>query len=170
LLDTAGIVRRVTDTPVRTGPPPSALIGHVSDTDAPWVNVADGQRRMLHCDVANGFWVIGVRYEPGARVERHRHTGRVFAWTMSGCWMYREIGRRYEAGSYEFEPAGSVHTLVVPDDNTEVTEIFFVIEGANLILDEHDNIIRVNDAAAFRDRYLGLCAEQGKGTPTFIGA
>jgi 2,4'-dihydroxyacetophenone dioxygenase len=147
----------------------SAMIGHVTEADAPWVEVADGERRMLHCDVTNGFWVIGVRYRPGAKVERHRHTGRVFAFTTAGCWMYREVGRRYEAGSYEFEPAGSVHTLVVPADNTETTEVFFVIEGANLILDDDDNIVRVNDAASFRDRYLKLCDEQGKGQPKVLG-
>ena len=40
------------------------------------------------------------------------------------------------AGSYLFEPAGSIHTLHVPDTNTEVTDVFFAIHGANLNLDD----------------------------------
>lgn len=32
------------------------------------------------------------------------------------------------------EPAGSVHTLTVPADNTEPTDVLFIIEGVNLNL------------------------------------
>ena len=46
------------------------------------------------------------------------------------------------AGSYLYEPAGSVHTLHVPATNTESTEVSFAIRGANLNLDEHDRIAR----------------------------
>ncbi len=43
-----------------------------------------------------------------------------------------------------------------------VTEVYFVVNGANLILDDRDQVVRINDATTFRDRYLRLCAEQGK--------
>jgi hypothetical protein len=66
-----------------------------------------------------------------------------------------------------YEQAGAAHTLVVPDDNDGITEILFVVNGANLILDDDDSVVRINDATSFRDRYLRLCAEQGKHAPAF---
>jgi hypothetical protein len=58
--------------------------------------------------------------------------------------------------------------LVVPQDNTEVTEVYFVVHGANLILDDSDNVIRINDAASFSARYRDLCLSQHKLIPTFL--
>lgn len=69
---------------------------------------------------------------------------------------------RYEAGSYIHEPAGSIHSLVVPSDNTETTEVFFVIHGANLDLDADDNIVGITDATSIWLAYHTLCDMQGK--------
>jgi 2,4'-dihydroxyacetophenone dioxygenase len=142
-------------------------IGYVPEEAAPWVDVAGGQRRLVHSDPARGVWALAVRYEPGSGTERHHHTGDVFAFTTAGKWLYTGYGIEYVAGSFAHEPAGSTHTLVVPADNDEVTEVLFVINGANLILDDNDQIVRINDATTFRQRYLRLCAEQGKHAPAF---
>ena len=142
-------------------------LGHVPESAAPWVDVPGGQRRLVYADPARGVWALGVRYQPGGGSERHHHTGDVFGFTTSGRWRYAEYGVDYEAGSFVHEQAGSAHTLVVPSDNKGVTEVLFVINGANLILDEHDNVIRINDAGSFRERYLRLCAEQDKHASAF---
>jgi quercetin dioxygenase-like cupin family protein len=142
-------------------------VGSVPEADAPWVDVDGGQRRLLYADPARGVWALSVRYEPGSGTERHHHTGEVFGYTISGRWRYVEYGIDYTAGGFVHEEAGSTHTLVVPDDNDTVTEVLFVVHGANLILDEHDDVLRINDATTFRDRYLRLCAEQGKRAPAF---
>jgi 2,4'-dihydroxyacetophenone dioxygenase len=146
---------------------PFAVSG-IDESDAPWVDVAGGQRRLVHADIKTGVWALGVRYEPGSGSERHHHTGEVFGWTVKGCWLYTEYGERYTAGTFVHETAGSSHTLVVPKDNTEITEVFFVVHGANLILDEQDRIVRINDAATFGARYRDLCVAQGKRVPTFL--
>jgi len=145
-------------------------IGHASEVETPWVDIAGGQLRLVHADISQGVWIVANRFEPGMAVTRHRHTGQVFAWTTAGCWMYKEYGVRYEAGSYIHEPAGSIHTLVVPADNTELTEVFFVIYGANLDLDENDNIVNITDATSIGRAYNALCEMQGKSAPNFIGA
>jgi 2,4'-dihydroxyacetophenone dioxygenase len=145
-------------------------IGHVAEGDAPWVAIPGGELRLLHSDIGAGLWIVANRFEPGMAVTRHRHTGPVFAWTTAGCWMYREYGIRYEAGSYIHEPAGSIHTLVVPADNTGLTEVFFVINGANLDLDADDNIVGVTDATSIASAYRYLCDAQGKQAPSFVGA
>lgn len=136
-------------------------VGHVAAVDTPWVDVPGGQRRLVYADVEQGVWALGVRFELSSGTERHRHTGQVYAWTISGCWLYEEYGERYEAGSFVHETAGSTHTLIVPADNTEITEVLFVVHGTNQILDFDDNVVRINDAAAFSRRYRDLCVAQG---------
>ncbi len=136
--------------------------------DAPWVDVPGGQRRVVHADIPGGVWALGVRYEPGSGTERHRHTGQVFGWTLRGRWLYTEYGIEYTAGSFVHETAGSTHTLVVPADNDQVTEVLFVVHGANLMLDDDDRVIRINDAYSMGERYRRLCVEQGHPVPRFL--
>jgi hypothetical protein len=73
------------------------------------------------------------------------------------------------AGSYLYEPAGSIHTLHVPQTNREVTDVWFAIRGANLNLDEQGNVASVWDARFLIDVYLNLCREVGHPRPTVIG-
>jgi 2,4'-dihydroxyacetophenone dioxygenase len=147
---------------------PMAL--HRGETDLPFVDLGDGSElQLLQCDVEAGLWVIRTRFRPGYQVQTHKHTGEVFAFTLSGSWRYAEYPEVNTAGSYLFEPAGSIHTLIVPEDNTEVTDVWFAIRGANLNLDEAGNVTAVLDAALIRDFYLGACEAQGLGRPAVIG-
>ena len=65
---------------------------------------------------------------------------------VAAAWKYLEYPEVNRAGSYLFEPAGSIHTLTVPEDNTEVTDVWFAIYGANLNLDADGNVEMVIDA------------------------
>ncbi len=90
---------------------------HRGENDLPWVDLGDGSDlQLLQVDVEAGLWVIRTRFQPGYLVPTHKHTGEVFAFTISGSWKYVEYPEVNTAGSYLFEPAGSVHTLTVPDD------------------------------------------------------
>jgi 2,4'-dihydroxyacetophenone dioxygenase len=143
---------------------------HRGEDDLPFVDLGDGsQLQLLQCDVEAGLWVIRTRFEPGYLVQTHKHTGEVFAFTLAGRWKYLEYPEVNTAGSYLYEPAGSVHTLTVPADNEEVTDVWFAIRGANLNLDEAGNVTAVIDAALMRDVYLGACEGQGLGRPSVIG-
>ncbi|HLM65635.1 MAG TPA: 2,4'-dihydroxyacetophenone dioxygenase family protein [Acidimicrobiales bacterium] len=148
---------------------PRAL--HRSESDIPFVDLGDrSEMQLLQCDVEAGLWVIRARFQPGYQVQTHKHTGEVFAFTLSGSWRYAEYPDDVNtAGSYLFEPAGSVHTLVVPEENTEVTDVWFAIKGANLNLDATGGVEMVIDAALIRDVYFGLCEAQGLGRPPVIG-
>ena len=143
---------------------------HRGESDLPFVDIGDGSElQLLQCDVEAGLWVIRTRFPPGYEVQTHKHTGEVFAFTVAGRWKYREYPEVNTAGSYLYEPAGSVHTLVVPEDNDEVTDVWFAIRGANLNLDEAGNVTMVIDAALIRDVYLGACEGHGLGRPSVIG-
>lgn len=72
------------------------------------------------------------------------------------------------AGSYLYEPAGSVHTLHIPASNTEVTDVWFVIHGANLNLDAAGNVESALDAGAALETYRAQCAAAGHPEPEVI--
>jgi quercetin dioxygenase-like cupin family protein len=144
---------------------------HRGESELPFVDLGDGTHlQLLQVDVEQGLWVIRTKFEPGCAVQRHKHTGAVHAFTLAGAWKYAEYPEVNTAGSYLFEPAGSIHTLIVPETNTEVTDVWFAIYGANLNLDEDGNVAFVIDAALVRDSYFGACEAMGLGRPDVIGA
>ncbi len=141
------------------------------EEELPFVDLGDGSTlQLLQVDVDAGIWVIRTRFQAGMTVDTHKHTGVVHAFTLSGSWKYLEYPDEVNvAGSYLFEPAGSVHTLHVPEDNDEVTDVFFTIHGANLNLDAAGNVTTVIDAGGIRDFYLAMCEADGHGRPPVIG-
>ena len=94
-------------------------------------------------------------------IQTHKHTGHVLAFTQKGSWFYKEYPDVVNtAGSYLYEPAGSVHTLHVPATNDGVTDVWFAIHGANLNLDADGNVELVIDAHGILPFYRAVCAEQ----------
>lgn len=152
-----------------SGTVPLAL--HRNVADLPFVTIAEGtELQLLQVDIDVGLWVIRTRMQPGVTLQRHKHTGEVFAFTIAGSWKYLEYPEVNTAGSYLFEPAGSTHTLHVPETNTGVTDMWFAIRGANLELDSDGNVENVVDAGAVLEIYRGLCREAGHPDPDVIGA
>lgn len=148
---------------------PQAL--HRGESDLPFVALGDGTHlQLLQVDVEAGLWVIRTKFEPGVTVPTHKHTGEVFAFTLSGSWKYLEYPEVNRAGSYLYEPAGSVHTLTVPGDQTDMTDVWFAIYGANLNLDANGTVEMVIDAGLVRDTYFALCEAEGRPRPSVIGA
>jgi quercetin dioxygenase-like cupin family protein len=139
---------------------PTAI--HRGEADLPFVDLGDGTHmQLLQVDLATGIWVIRTRFTPGTTVPTHKHTGHVYAFTQAGSWYYLESAEAVNtAGSYLFEPAGSVHTLHVPETNTEDTDVWFTIYGANLNLDASGNVEVVIDAHLMLPFYKELCAAQ----------
>ncbi len=144
---------------------------HRAESDNPFVDLGDGSTlQLMQVAIEAGLWVIRTRFNPGYRVQTHKHTGQVFAFTLSGSWKYEEYPEVNTAGSYLYEPAGSVHTLIVPDTNEEVTDVWFAIYGANLNLDEAGNVTSVIDSGGILQGYLMMCEMQGFAVPSVIGA
>lgn len=142
-----------------------------SEDDLPFVTFAEGiMLQLLKADIENGLFVVRVRFDPGVTIPKHKHTGDVHAFTHSGSWKYLEYPEINTKGSYLYEPAGAVHTLHVLENNTEVTDVSFVVRGANLDLDGEGNIENVLDAGAISSFYIEACKEAGFRKPDFIGA
>jgi quercetin dioxygenase-like cupin family protein len=133
-----------------------------NEADLPFVDLGDGSLlQLLQVDLATGIWIVRTKFVPGATIQTHRHTGHVYAFTQSGSWYYLETPEFVNvAGSYLYEPAGSVHTLHVPDTNTDLTDVWFTIYGANLNLDKDRNVEFVIDAHTIYGVYKALCESQ----------
>jgi quercetin dioxygenase-like cupin family protein len=141
------------------------------DSSLPFVNEGSFKLQLLHVNVEAGLWVIRTLFRPGTTLQKHKHTGEIFAFTNSGSWHYLEYPNDINVkDSYLFEPAGSVHTLHVPASNSEDTEVCFVMNGANLNLDAQDEVESVLDAGAMLDVYRSMCEAEGKSISALLGA
>jgi 2,4'-dihydroxyacetophenone dioxygenase len=147
-------------------------VEHRAESELPFVPIGDGQHlQLLQVDLDQGLWVVRTRFEAGNTIPRHRHTGAVLAFTITGSWHYLEYPEVVNtAGSYLFEPAGSVHTLHVPESNDTMTDVWFAIYGANLNLADDDSVELVIDAPGILAYYQAMAAEMGVSNPPVIGA
>jgi len=142
---------------------------HLGEDEIPWVDTGTGvEIKLVQADVELGLWIVRNRFAPGSVVQKHKHTGQVFGYTLSGAWKYAEYPYVNRAGSFLFEPAGSEHTLTVLDDNTELTDVWFQIYGANLNLDADGNVESITDAGGIYEAYMALCEAQGLGRPNVL--
>ena len=150
------------DTPVN----PSDMVRVVGEEDAPGRTPAPAScSRSCASTLNRGTWVILNRFKPGVQLQKHRHTGSVDAFTSAGRWHYLEYDFYITPGSYLFEPANSVHTLHVPEDNTVDTDVCFIIEGALLNLAEDGSVESVSDGPSTLAAYFAMLEGQGDPRP-----
>lgn len=136
---------------------------HVGIDDLPFAEAGDGSAiQLLHVDLNQGLWISNTRLPPNYKVIKHFHTGFVYAVTHKGRWHYAESPEAVNSpGSYLFEPAGSVHTLLTPADQVGDTVVWFAIQGANVNLDDDGKIVSVVDARSALELYRGYCDALG---------
>src|SRR5215208_906077 len=143
---------------------PSAI--HIGADELPFVDIGDGAKlKVIMVKEREGLWIVENLFQSGYEVQRHRHTGPVFAYTTSGAWKYKEYEYVNRAGSFLYEPAGSVHTLQSVEDDTHV---WFQMYGANLNLDAEGNIESVFDGPGTLAAYYALCEAAGLPRPNVL--
>ena len=122
----------------------------------------------LFLDRENGTWVLYGKFAPGTKLPTHFHTGTVHFFTTKGRWNYVEYPQNPQtAGSYLYEPAGSIHTFAVPEDATEDAEGFMVVQGANINFDG-DAFMNIRDAGAIEDGILKHLRSKNLPIPPYI--
>jgi len=137
----------------------------ITDSLGPGVHV-----KPLRLDLEAGCWVVLATFSPGAVVPLHYHTGIAEVYTLSGSWHYLEYPDQPQtAGSYLYEPAGSVHTFVCPESNTEDTVMFIRVEGANINFTEDGQFHSILDAVTIRHLASALTEAQELRTINYIG-
>jgi len=122
----------------------------------------------LRLDTERGEYVILARMAPGVGLQLHYHTGPAQVYTFQGCWFYREYPDQPQtAGSYLYEPGGSVHTFFTPEDNTEDTVALIIVDGANVNFNEDGSFHSILDAVSLH--YLTETVSAAQGTkPVFV--
>jgi quercetin dioxygenase-like cupin family protein len=139
---------------------------HIGADDLPWVDIGDGSKlKVLQVKATEGLWIVQNIFQAGYTVPTHRHTGPVWGYTISGAWRYKEYEYVNRAGSFLYEPAGSVHTLECVEDDTNV---WFQMYGANLNLDAEGNIESVFDGPGTLAAYYALCEAAGLPRPNVL--
>jgi len=153
--------------PSRIGIPAAILR---NERDLPMVKIAPGiSIQLQQVDFDHNIRVTRALLDPGVRLRTHIHTGHVFAWTLRGTWKYIEYPQSSEANGYLYEPAGSTHTLVVPEDSKEPADVVFIVHGTNVELGPDGQVEGLTDAAAIARAYLAACKELGLPRPQVIG-
>ena len=141
---------------------PSEAVHRGAD-ELPFVDIGDGNKlKVIQVDRAEGLWIVENIFQAGYVVQKHRHTGPVYGYTTRGAWHYQEYDYVNRAGSFLFEPAGSVHTLECLEDDTHA---WFQMYGANLNLDAEGNVESIFDGPGALEAYLSLAEAEGFGRP-----
>jgi len=124
-----------------------------TDDEKLWVPYADGVWfQPCLFDLTSGGFTVILRANPGAQLGTHYHIGTVKGFTLRGHWRYLEHDWIAKPGTFIYEPAGEAHTLVILDDSPEPAQIFFVIEGGLIYLDQPAN----GGFAAYEDGFTAL--------------
>ena len=141
---------------------------HIStalDDERLWVPYGEGTWfQGCQFNVTSSGWAILLKVLPGKGLNPHFHIGPVQGYTLRGVWHYLEHDWVARAGSYIFEPAGEVHTLVVPADAPEPMITFFVLQGGLIYVDQveggrftgYDDGFTLLDLARQHYRKVGL--------------
>jgi 2,4'-dihydroxyacetophenone dioxygenase len=150
----------------------SAATRVVPHASIPWVHMgpADSgvEMKLLRCGKEDEVTVFLNRFAPGFQAPRHRHLGEVHAYTLQGRWFYLEYDWESTAGDYVYEPPDTIHTLKVPDENSEPTVVFFsVCKGLDLY-DDAGNVFMTQDRQGLEMIYRAGLEAKGLSWPDEI--
>jgi 2,4'-dihydroxyacetophenone dioxygenase len=128
-----------------TGIVPELALQAIPDDERVWVPQAkDVWFRPLLLNTVTGGWCNLLRVRKSGVLSRHRHPMVVVGYVIRGKWRYLEHDWIADEGSFVYEPPGEIHTLVVPDDCTEMIT-FFNISGAMIYVDDAGRQIGYED-------------------------
>lgn len=123
----------------------------------------------LRIDAERGEMVLLATMAPGVGLQLHYHTGPAQVYTIAGCWYYREYPDQPQtAGSYLYEPGGSVHTFFTPEDNDGDTIALIWMAGANVNFNEDGTFHSILDPVSIQFLADAVSAAQGTGQVGYI--
>lgn len=137
--------------------------------ELPWAELAPGiEMKVLRTGAGTDRYTLLNRFAPGTVLPRHYHHGEVHAWTIQGSWGYQEYDWIADAGDYIYEPAGSIHTLCVPEDAAEPAVVQFVMQHGLDFLDDDGEVFHVETAESITEMYLACLDGAGIARPDGI--
>lgn len=125
----------------------------------PWVPLSEGKAfKPLRFLAGDRGFVELLKLEPGQAIPRHRHTGEVHAFNLSGSRQL-DSGEIVGPGDYVHEPAGNVDAWRVVGDEPLI--VLVVVHGAVEYLDDADHVTARFSASTLEDLYRRHCTANG---------
>lgn len=123
-----------------------------------WVPLREGLSfRPLHF-AADGY-SLQLRLQPGTTIARHRHTGEVNAFQLSGAREIIDTGEIIGPGTFVHEPRGNNDTWRSVGDEPCIIQIS--VKGRVEYVDANGNVLKHTDTFTAQAAYLEWCAEHG---------
>ncbi|MBX6369489.1 MAG: cupin domain-containing protein [Rhodospirillales bacterium] len=124
----------------------------------PWIPLREGLSfRPLRFGLDG--WALHLRLEPGTTIARHRHTGEVHAYNLSGRRELIETGEIVGPDTYVYEPPGNVDSWRCYGDEPCIVHVS--LTGRVEYLDETGNVLHYSDTHKSRAAYLDWCRKNG---------
>jgi len=129
------------------------------DHELDWIPLREGLSfKPLHFE--HDGYSLQLKIEPGTVIQRHRHTGEVHAFNLSGERELIEDGVVVGPGAFVYEPAGNVDSWRGVGQTPCVVQIS--LKGRVEYLGESDEVLDFSDTETARAIYLAWCAEHGR--------
>jgi anti-sigma factor ChrR (cupin superfamily) len=113
--------------------------------EVPWISILPGiDFRLLFTSGETGRWTVLFRCQPGSSFPSHRHYGAGEYFVVKGLMEYRTGSAT--AGTYGYEPLGSLHELT---RFPEYTELLFTNHGPVAFLNEDGSVSSMLDNTTF---------------------
>lgn len=88
--------------------------------------------KLLSADEQSGRFTLLIKIEKGVRAPAHRHIGAVEAYILEGGFYYSDAPEfRFSAGTYLFEPEGTLHEPVSEEGAILLAVFHGPVEGLN---------------------------------------
>jgi 2,4'-dihydroxyacetophenone dioxygenase len=133
----------------------------VDTSEIDWIPLADGLsfKPLTFFPGDTGYQLL-LRLEPGTVIPRHRHTGEIHAFNVTGTRLLINTGEEVGPGTYVYEPVGNADTWQAI--GTEPCIIHLEANGRVEYLDDDDRVVRFSDATTARAAYLDWCDHTGR--------
>jgi 2,4'-dihydroxyacetophenone dioxygenase len=134
----------------------------------PWVPQADGVSfKPLRICPERGTWTNLLRVTKQGVINLHRHLDAVEAWVIKGQWRYLERDWVARPGTYVFEPAGDVHTLMNTGEEEMVT--LFSMHGPIEYIGPGGETVFTETAETKLSKYVNFCRDNGIAVAPIVG-
>lgn len=126
-----------------------------------WVPLSEGIsfKPLSFFPDGSGYQLL-LRVEPGTVIPRHRHTGEIHAFNLSGRRVLLDTGDEIGPGTYVHEPVGNNDTWMAVGD--EACIVHLEANGRVEYLDDAGNVVRHTDAHTAQAEYLAWCRSTGR--------
>lgn len=139
---------------------------NVADLD--WIPLSEGFsfKPLNYFPGLTGYQAL-LRLEPGTVIPKHRHTGEIHAFNLSGTRVLLDTDEIIGPGVYVYEPPGNVDSWKAIGDEPCVIHVEF--NGSVEYLADDGTVIKSADASSNWRVYRDWCAANGRTTDPSLG-